>query len=237
MLQDFHTTSWSVVLAAKDKEATDSRAALNSLCSTYWPPLYSYIRRRGYSEEDSRDLTQQFFAHLLSKDFLKNVVPGRGRFRSFLLVSLRNFLINEWRKNRAERRGGTTPALPLDFAMAEGRYALAHNKDIDARILFDRQWAHTILETALARLGEEYATAGKSDVFDNLKGCLDSRSEAIPYLTLAEGLNMSEGAVKVAVHRLRKRLARLLREEIARTVETPEEVEDELRYLVELLGP
>jgi RNA polymerase sigma-70 factor (ECF subfamily) len=226
-----------VVLAAKDKESPNSLAALNSLCRTYWPPLYSYVRHKGYSEEDSRDLTQEFFAHLLSNDFLKNVARGRGRFRSFLLVSLRNFLINEWRKNRAERRGGATPALPLDFAMAEGRYALADNEDLDPRTLFDRQWAHTILEAALARLGEEYATAGKSNVFENLKGCLDSKGEGIPYLTLAERLNTSEGAVKVAVHRLRKRLTRLLREEIARTVETPEEVEEELRYLVKLLGP
>lgn len=237
MLQDFETTSWSVVLAAKDPEAANSRAALDSLCRTYWLPLYSYIRQRGYSAEDSKDLIQGFFAHVLGQEFLKNVAPGRGRFRSFLLVSLRNFLINEWQKDRAEKRGGAAPTLPLDYALAEGRYALAYDADLDPGTLFDRQWAHTVLEAALAQLGEEYAAGGKSSVFENLKGSLESRSEEIPYQRLAERMDMSEGAVKVAVHRLRKRLARLLRAEIARTVETPDEVDEELRYLVELLGP
>ena len=237
MLKNFKTTSWTVVLAAKDSEAPTSGDALNSLCGTYWPPLYAYIRQRGFSEEDAQDLTQDFFAHLLGRDFLKNVEQDRGRFRSFLLASLKNFLTNTWKKGQTQKRGGSLPhPLSLDFAMAEGRYALAHNKDLDARTLFDRQWARAVLDTVLQHLREEFAARGRSDVFDGLKGCLISGKGDSSYCTLGGQLSMSEGAVKMAVHRMRRRYAELIWEEVARTVERPEDIEQELNYLIEVVG-
>ena len=237
MLKDFETTSWTVVLAAKDSEAPTSRDALNSLCGTYWPPLYAYIRRLGFSEEDAQDLTQGFFAHLLGRDFLRNVEQDRGRFRSFLLASLRNFLTNTWKKGQAQKRGGSLPRpLPLDFAMAERRYALGLKSEVDPRVLFDRHWARTVLDTVLQHLREEFAARGRSEVFDGLKGCLISGTGHSSYCALGKQLGMSEGAVKMAVHRMRRRYAELIWEEVARTVERPEDIEQELDYLIKMAG-
>lgn len=232
----FVTTHWSVVLAAGRSETTQARNALEQLCRTYWQPLYAYVRRCGHSPEDAKDLTQEFFARLLERKLVAKADPRRGRFRSFLLASLKHFLAHEWEKAHARKRGGGAQVLPLEFDTAESRCGQPIAPGDTPDRAFDRQWALTLLDVVLARLRREYSDAGREDLFLGLKDTLAGGRSEIPYRELADRLRMSEGAVKVAAHRLRRRYRELLREEIAHTVSGPEEVEEELRQLLAALS-
>lgn len=232
---DFATTRWSVVLAAGRKSDPSSDRALADLCQSYWYPLYVYVRRRGVDTDAARDLTQEFFARLLEKNYLAVAQPERGRFRAFLLTALKNFLANEWERRRAQKRGGGKAILALDFDAGESRFhnEPAHN-DTPER-LFDRQWALAVLDSCLTRLRGEFATQRKEQEFAQLKNFLTGEAAA-SYAVVAQELGMTEGAVKVAVHRLRRRYRELLRAEVAQTLAEPAEVNDEIRCLFEALG-
>ena len=232
----FLTTHWSVVLAAKDKSSPESAAALELLCRAYWYPLYAFVRRQGHSATDAQDLTQEFFARLLAKEYLQAADREKGRFRTFLRVALRRFLANEWDRARRLKRGGGHTPLPLDTTDAEHRYQAEGDDALPPDRLYERRWARALLEQALARLRAEYAAAGRTADFEQLKEALTAERGAIGYRDLAAALDMSEGAARVAVHRLRKRFREVFRATVAETVCSPEEVEDELRYLVGLLG-
>jgi RNA polymerase sigma-70 factor (ECF subfamily) len=234
--EQFATTRWSVVVAAGRRSSPDVRAALATLCATYWYPLYAYVRRQGYAVEDAQDLTQEFFARLLEKNYVAAADPTRGKFRSFLLASLKHFLANEWRRGAAQKRGGKSAALPLDLVAGEQRYALDPSHELTAEKIFERRWAMALLEQTVTKLREEYSRGDKLKLFDRLKAYLGGDKSAVPYRLLADELGLSEGAVKVAVHRLRRRCRELLRAEIAQTVATPEDVEDELRDLFKAVG-
>jgi len=227
--QSFTTTHWSLVLAAGHGSRPDAGAALATLCEAYWYPLYYYVRRRGYRAEEAQDLTQEFFAKLLEKGSLKVADPDRGRFRSFLLAALNHFLANEWDRARAKKRGGKV--LSLDIEGAESRYSLEPADDLTAEKLFERRWAMTLLDLVLARLREEFAREDRERVFERLKGFLGGAAADAPYRQAAADLGMTEAAVKMAVHRLRRQYRRLLRAQIAQTVASPEEIDDEIRHL------
>jgi RNA polymerase sigma-70 factor (ECF subfamily) len=223
-------------LAAGQRSSPQSSAALATLCENYWYPLYAYVRRRGHDADEAQDFTQAFFARLLEKNDLAAADPGRGRFRSFLLASLKHFLANEWDRARAEKRGGGRFVLSIDFRTAEERYRAEPSHDLTPEKIFERRWALMLLENVLARLHDESAQAGKMDSFDRLKGFLTGEQAAMTYGQLAAELNMSEGALKVAVHRLRRRYRELLRAEIEETVADPEEIDQEIRDLFAALG-
>jgi RNA polymerase sigma-70 factor (ECF subfamily) len=233
--QVFVTTHWSVVLTAGRNDTTRARAALENLCQTYWHPLYAYVRRRGHSSEDAQDLTQAFFARLLERNAVAAVAPEKGRFRSFLLASLNHFLSDEWDKARAQKRGGGK-VISLDLQSAETRLGEIPVENFTPEKAFEHRWAITLLEQVYQRLGEEYRAEGKGTLFNALRATLAGASDAAPYAELARQLDMTEGAVKVAVHRLRQRYRGLLRDTIADTVSGPDEVEDELRYLFRTLA-
>lgn len=232
----FNTTHWSVVLAVTHSDSTRAREALAKLCQTYWYPLYAYVRRRGYSAPDAQDLTQAFFEQLLERRSLAGATPGLGKFRSFLLTSLKNFLASQWKQGIAQKRGGGAPILSLDWAAAEERFDLEPATQASPDKLFDKQWALTILGDVLNRLGREYQSEGKTDLFAALKATLLGLRESQPYAELAVRLGLSESAIKVAVHRLRKRYRELIREDIANTLDDPREVEGEMRYLFQALA-
>lgn len=230
----FATTRWSIVLAAG--AVTPSAAeALAVLCRAYWYPLYAFVRRRGYGVEDAQDLTQGFFAHLLEKNGLATVDRAKGTFRSFLLAAMQHFLTNEWDRRRAQKRGGGMALISIDDAGAERRYQREPAEQITAEQLFDRRWALTLVDLVLARLGEEMASAGKAAQFDALKFCLTGERGAA-YGQIARRLGTTEGALKVAIHRLRDRYRTLLRTEIAETVGSDADVDDELRQLFSALS-
>lgn len=225
----FETTQWTLVVAAGDSRHPDSRAALEDLCQAYWHPLYAYLRRRGYKKEEAEDLVQGFFAQLLEKNYIKAADPERGRFRSFLLTSLKNYAANEWDRRSAAKRGGTATTLSLDFQDAEGRYVVEPADERTPEEEFDRGWAIAQLEQVLERMRDE---AGEDDErFAALQGFLTGAGEDVRYKDVAERLGMSEGAVKVAVHRLRQRFGTILRAEVARTLADPADVDDEIRHL------
>lgn len=233
----FVTTRWSVVLKAGRSDTTRARAALARLCQTYWYPLYGYVRRRGYSAHDAQDLTQEFFARLLEKQALAQADPARGRFRSYLLKSLNHFLVDEWHKLQAQKRGRGRELLSLDLVAAEQRFDLEPAAPATAPDkAFDKQWALTLLDEVLEQLQTEYRADGKGELFDTLKQSLAGARESQPYGELAARLGMSEGHVKVAVHRLRQRYRELVRAEIADTVEAPREIEAEMRELFRALA-
>jgi RNA polymerase sigma factor (sigma-70 family) len=227
----FMTTRWSVVLAAGRAESDDPQRALTSLCEQYWFPLYAYVRRQVPSPHDAQDLTQAFFAELLEKDFVQSADPQRGRFRAFLLTAMRNFLAKQWRKAKAQRRGGGRAAISLDFDSAAARYALELRSTLTPEAEFDRQWAVTLLNRVLQQLADECAAAGKERLFERTKGFLVGDPDQTTYAAVAPELNMTEAAVKMAVHRLRSRYRELLRREIAGTVADPQDVDDEIRQL------
>ena len=231
---EFLTTRWSVVLAAGGSQPSASDA-LATLCKTYWFPLYAFVRRKGYSLHDAQDLTQSFFSHLLEKQRLASLHPERGRFRSFLLVSLKNFLANEWHRSNASKRGGQTTFVFIDDEEANRRYGDEPAETISAEQIFDRRWALTLLERVLDSLRLEMSRTGKGAQFEALKFTLTGETGA-PYNEIASQLGTSEGALKVFVHRLRERYRSLLREEIAQTVETDAEIDDELRHLIAALS-
>jgi RNA polymerase sigma factor (sigma-70 family) len=233
----FVTTHWTAVVAAGRADASDARAALEHLCQTYWHPIYAYIRRSGQPPEDAKDLTQAFFARLLERNLIARADRDRGRFRSFLLASLKHFLAHEWEKSRTLKRGGAVRFEPLQFDTAEIRFTQPAAAMVDTPDrAFDRQWALALLDTVLARLQSEYADAGRARLFEGLKETLSGGRAEIPYRDLAARLAVSEGAVKVAAHRLRKRYRELLREEIAGTVADAQDVEAELRELFAALN-
>lgn len=229
--QRFATTRWSVVCAA-GKEDTAASAALAALCETYWYPLYAFLRRRGCSREEAEDVTQAFFTRLLERGWVRSADRDRGRFRTFLLTALTRFLSKERDKERAEKRGGGRAKLSLDFEAGESRYRLEPTDEGTPDRLFERRWAMTVLDRVLARLEEEHANdPAKAAKFAALKPLMTASDAAAPYAEVAATLGMSEGAVKVAVHRLRKRYKDLLRDEVAQTVSDATAVEQELSDL------
>ena len=233
----FVTTHWSVVLAARDQGTPKSSEALEALCRTYWFPLYAFIRRQGRGPHDAQDLTQEFFARLLEKGYLNSATQEKGRFRTFLLVTLKRFLANEWDRQQAQKRGGGKLIVPIDPELAESRFLAAPAAELQPDLLFDRQWAVTLLERTMSRLQEEYVSTGRAKLFELLRGCLAKDESALPYAEIAARLNLTEPAVKMAVQRLRSRYREILRAEIADTVAGPQEVEDEIRHLFSTFGP
>jgi RNA polymerase sigma-70 factor (ECF subfamily) len=228
----FVTTRWSVVLKASRDETTLARAAMEKLCQTYWYPLYAYVRRRGHSPEDAQDLTQEFFAQLIEHHAFASADPHRGRFRSYLLKAMDHFLISDWKHARAQKRGGVADKpLSLDLAAAQERFDLEPADHASPDRLFEKQWALTLLDEVLTRLESEYQRDGKRALFAALKRTLMGARESQPYASLATHLGLSEGAVKVAVHRLRKRYRQLIRDEIAHTLDPSQNIEEEMRYL------
>lgn len=230
----FATTHWSMVLAAGNQASPDYTRALSALCETYWYPLYAYLRRRGYDKQQAEDYTQDFFAALLEKQGLGKADPKLGKFRSFLLASLKNFLADEWGRKQAQKRGGGIKVSSLDFDEGQTRYGREPVDDLSAEKLFERSWAQAILAQALTRLKAEFAAEGKQDLFEQLKTYLTAQDA--PYRDTAAVLNMTEGAVKVAVHRLRRRYGELVRQEIAQTVATAEQIDEEMNALYAALA-
>ena len=223
------------MLAAAHDSRPDAQAALAALCETYWYPLYAYVRRLGYQAEDAQDLVQGFFAALLEKHYVKAAERERGRFRSFLLTALKRFLLKQRERAHTQKRGGTARPVSLDFESGEGRYSLEPSHDVTPEAIYQRRWALTVLDRAIVRLRQTCVDAGKVESFECLKTFLTGETCAPPYEQVARDLAISEGAVKVAVHRLRRRYRDLLRSEIARTVADPQDVEEELRYLLAVL--
>jgi RNA polymerase sigma factor (sigma-70 family) len=228
----FQTTQWSLVLRAGRREDRDADAALGELCQRYWYPLYVYVRRHMADAHEAQDLTQDFFARLQEKNYLLVADPRRGRFRSFLLATLKHFLGHQRDRAKAQKRGGRRTLLSLDFQSAESRYHLEPAHELTPERLFERRWALALLEHVLTRLREEQAAGGKPRLFERLKEFLTRGKSSQSYQQVADELAMTEGAVKVAVHRLRRRYRELLEEEIAQTVAGPEEIEDERRALL-----
>lgn len=231
----FPPTRWTLVLAAGRADTARAQRALAELCATYWYPLYAFVRHRGHAAQDAQDLTQAFFARLLEKNSLADITCERGRFRSFLLASLKNFLVDEWRKQRSAKRGGGR-VFSLDAADAETRYALEPVDALTPERLFERSWALTLLDTVYRRLQLEYAEAGKGDLFAALKFCLTGARSDVPYADLAARLGSNENTIKTLVRRMRQRYRELLRDEVAQGVASPGEVEDELNSLFRALS-
>lgn len=234
---DFATTHWSLVVRARGDDSAAS-AALESLCQRYWYPLYAYARRRGIGLHEAQDLTQDFFARLLAKNSLAVATPDRGRFRAFLLTSLKNFLNNEWKKGQAEKRGGGQRALSLqlDLDSAESRLGLEPNHSLTPEQSFERQWALQLLDLVMIRLQEEQATAGKTRQFELLKEALAGAAERLPYAEIAAELRISEEGARQAASRLRKRYREILRDEVGQTIASADDVDDEIRSLFAVLA-
>ena len=229
----FMTTRWSLILAAGGFASERSTDALATLCEAYWYPAYAFIRRQGHDADAARDLTQEFFTRVLEKHYFRDADPARGRFRAFLLTSIRHFLSNERDREQALKRGGRAQKLSLDVETAEGAYQLEGRDDLTPEKLFDARWASVLLDRALTRLKQEYAAASKIGLFDHLKGFLTGASDDVPYADAARTLGLSEGAVKVAVHRLRRRFRDALVKEIAETVSDPADIDGEIRHLLQ----
>jgi RNA polymerase sigma factor (sigma-70 family) len=231
----FATTHWSVVLQA-GTDSPQGREALGRLYQVYWPPLYWYLRRRGCSAEDAQDLIQGFFTRWLERNWAGRADREKGRFRNFLLGALNHYLSNEWDKARAQKRGGGAQILPLEFDAAENHYTIEPADGTTPEACFERRWAMALLEEVMNRLRQESEREGRGQAFALLHPCLVGDEAALPYADLARQLNVSEGTIKSAVHRLRQRYRQLLREEIARTVSEPAEVEEELGHLRTVLS-
>ncbi|MEM9553417.1 MAG: sigma-70 family RNA polymerase sigma factor [Acidobacteriota bacterium] len=234
--RQFLTTQWSLVLAIRpgdEHSVTIARHALATLCRTYWYPLYAFVRLRGHGPDEAQDLTQAFFARLLETDGLAGVDPARGRFRSYLLGALKHFLANEWHRTRTHKRGGAVQFIDLDALEPEARYALAPTAGDDPERRFDREWAVTTLDRALEQLRDDYAESGRGALFGALRGSLTG--EPLNRDEVAARLGLRPGAVKVAIHRLRKRFRSLIREQIAETVADPDTIDAEMRYLIDVL--
>ena len=232
----FVTTHWSVVSAAQGGDSPQAEQALETLCRAYWYPLYVFVRRRGQSPEDAEDLVQEFFARLLQKHYLDAVEPERGRFRTFLIMALKRFMANEWDRSRAKKRGGGQELLSLDTALAENRYREECPVEMEADLAFERQWALTLLDEALTRVAAEQNALGKIAEFELLRPFLTPGSGPVSYGEVARKLGTTEVAVRMAVHRLRRRYRQVFREALAQTVATPPDVDAEMRYLLEVLS-
>lgn len=234
---DFRTTHWSVVLlCAGGKQSTTAEAALAKLCRTYWYPLYAFVRRRGYPPPDAEDLTQDFFAHLLEKKILRVVDQRKGKFRSFLLASVKNFLANDWNRKQTAKRGGQHSFVSWDVQVAENRYRQEPTHPSAPESIFEKNWALVLLEQVQSSLKQEYLQAGKPQLYESLQIYLSGDKAEASYAELGAKLKMTEGAVKMAALRLRGRYRELLRKEIANTVAGPEEVEEEIRHLLAALS-
>lgn len=232
----FATTHWTAVLAAGCGHPGQAQAALEELCHTYWYPLYAYVRRQGHSREDAEDLTQGFFARLLEKNYLDGVTSEKGKFRSFLLMALKRFLANEWDRANRQKRGGGIQPLSLDWQDAETRYQINPAHDLSPDKLYDRAWAVVVLEHVIMRLQAESKAEGKAALYDQLKPFLMVGKGEIPYAEAAISMNMSEGAVRVAVHRFRRRYRELLRDEITQTLANPAHADEEMQALFSALS-
>ena len=232
----FVTTHWSVVIRAAHSDTTRAKTALAKLCEIYWYPLYAYVRRRGYSREDAQDLTQEFFARLLERNWVGAADREKGRFRSFLLTAIKRFLADEWDKARAQKRGGGATLLPLEFGTAETKLSREPADEVTPEHTFERRWVLTLLDEVVKRLRAKYENEGNGGLFAELHPCLVGDRTTLPYADLAGKLSLTESAVKSAVHRLRQRYRKLLREEIAQTVGSEQDVEDELRHLFTVLA-
>jgi RNA polymerase sigma-70 factor (ECF subfamily) len=231
----FATTHWSLVVAAGQGDSPEAKAALATLCEIYWYPLYAYVRRHGHGPDEAQDLTQEFFARLLEKDYLQDADRQRGKFRSFLLTAFKHFLSKERDRANALKRGGGRPTLSLDLQAGEQRYRREPADHVTPETIYERRWALTLLDQVIARLRQEFAAAGKGPFFERLKVFLTGEKGPEPYARLAADLDMTEGALKVAIHRMRRRYRELLHAEIGQTVDTPAEVEEELRHLFEAI--
>jgi RNA polymerase sigma-70 factor (ECF subfamily) len=234
--QWFTTTHWSVVLRAADTSGPGAQAALEQLCRTYWYPLYAYVRRQGHSAEDAQDLTQEFFARFLAKKHFQLANRDRGRFRSFLLTTLKHFLVNEWERSTAQKRGGLNPKVPVDTVTGEELYNHDLSHGLTADKIYERNWALAMLKRVHDRLQRDYADAGKAERFVQLEQFLPGEKSDMTYAEAAARLGLPEGTVKSEVSRLKKRYGELLRSEIAHTVSSPDEIKDELRYLITVVG-
>lgn len=232
----FQTTSWSLVVAAAANPTGESAKALSDLCSIYWRPVYTFVRRSGYDQDQAQDLTQGFFAVLLEKHYLRDADQSRGRFRSFLLTAVKHFLANEWDRAHALKRGGAQCPISIDAVEAEAwRQPVAVDRSTPES-LFERHWAESLLDQVMIKLSAEFASKGKAELFDRLKIFLTGDSAAANYEALAEELGTTAGALRIAVHRMRRSYRDLLRAEIAETVSTPEEIDGELQFLVSALS-
>jgi len=234
--RDFASTHWSVVLLAGQERSPQSAVALEKLCQAYWYPLYSFTRRQGHGPHEAADLTQDFFSHLLATNALASVKREKGKFRSFLLASLKNLLANEWNRGRRQKRGGGVPLFSLDEEAAEGRYKLDPHDDLTPDKIFERRWAETLLSRALDRLRQECDGVEKTRRFDQVKVFLLGEQGTDSFAGAAARLNLSLSAVKGLVHRLRRRFRELIRNEIAQTVARPEEIDQEIRDLFAAFG-
>jgi len=232
----FATTHWSVVLAAGDSASPEHREALSTLCQQYWFPLYAYLRRRGNDRHQAEDLTQAFFVQMLDKRRLRGISTKPGKFRSFLLASLKNFVANEIDRVRAQKRGGSHTTLSLDFGNAERQYISEPTHQMSPEKLFEKSWALTVLEHTMNELKAEFAKSNKLRLFGHLRIYLTAETDTIPYRDVAIQMKMTEEAVKMAVYRLRTRYRELLREKVAQTVATQEQIEEEIRYMLAVLS-
>jgi RNA polymerase sigma factor (sigma-70 family) len=232
----FATTHWSLVLAAGREDSPEVAQALERLCRAYWYPLYAYVRRQGHPPADAQDLTQEFFARLLERKYFQMADRKRGRFRTFLLTSLKHFLINEWNKANCAKRGGGRLLISLDADETETRFRAEPADERSPDKAFERRWAMVLLDRVLEQLQAEFATAERGAVFEELKSCLTGEENASSYAQIGARLGMTEGNLKVTVHRLRRRYRELLRAEIARTLEDPAAVDEEMRELFAALG-
>lgn len=232
----FQTTNWTVIVQAAGDDSSAARSALDELCKGYWNPVNAFIRRQGYAEADAQDLAQGYFTRFIEKEYIKDLSREGGRFRAFVLASLRHYLSNERDRDRALKRGGGRLPLSLDQGSAEERHALEPVDRETPERIFERAWATSLIDHALGRLADEAAHAEGGERFDQAKGHLTGGEDPSAYGELAAAWGVGESAVRVYVHRLRKRLKRLLREEVAKTVADPADVDDEVRYLLEVLG-
>ena len=232
----FQTTHWSLVLAAAVNPTTESNVALATLCQTYWNPVYAFIRRSGYTRDQSQDLTQGFFALLIEKHYLRDANQRRGRFRSFLLTAVKHYLANEWDRGHAVKRGGGQIPVSIDLLEAESWHGPAAVEETTPERLFERRWALSLLEHVMARLRAEYSAMGKAEQFDRREGLLTRDAADARYEVLAAEMGVSAGALRMSLHRLRRKYRYVLRAEIAETVSTPEEIDEEIRFLLSTLN-
>lgn len=231
------TTQWSQVLAARDGSETEARRALESLCETYWLPLYAYARSLGHDSDKSRDLTQGFFTHLVEKNILQSVEPSLGRFRSFLFASIKHFIAHHHRKERALKRGGGTSTISLDSTAGEDGMTNVPIDTMTPEQVFEYRWGLTVVERALDRLASEWGEENRARIFERLKPHLTGQEPRVPYREVAADLQMSDVAIRGAMYRLRQRYGKLIRAEIAETVADPADVDDEVRHLLTVIGP
>jgi DNA-directed RNA polymerase specialized sigma24 family protein len=232
----FETTRWSLIVAAGSADSSAARDALATLCETYWYPLYAYVRSRGNSADDARDLTQGFLTSLLERRDFERVDQAHGRFRAFLLASLQHFLANDAARRRTQKRGSGVTLVPLDLDTAEGRYRIEPQDTATPETLYERRWALLVIERVLARLRRDWQATGRPTEFDELKACLLGQHPVGGYTAAATRLGTTEGALKTAVHRLRRKFQQALRQDIAETVSDPADIDDEIRYLVRALS-